>query len=474
MKPIQRPTSASIFGVLNFAFALLLAGVPVCRAADGTNRFPPQLLAFSAAKEQQAHQLAAEFNIQASPEIWAYFKSAEQGDWPEMTNAYERLKMRSSQYEGSWNDPAVSSPVWQTLIEVQTAYEAFASGETKYPLAFGDGIIQSIPAGSIYFGGTDPGRGLVTALCESHAEARPFYTLTQNPLADNRYLDYVRSMYGSRIYVPTTNDLQNAFTEYTADAQHRLKHDRDFPNEPRQIKPGEAVREVDGRLQVSGQVAVMSINALIAKCIFDHNTNCGFYVEESFPLDWMYPYLLPHGLIFKLNREPLPALPTQAIDADHAFWAKQCQSMLGDWLKPETSASNVCAFVESVYVQKDWSHFTGDPEFVTNVFATRTFSKLRSSSGGLYQWRLASKTDAGDKARLRAETDYAFRQAFALCPTSPEAVFRYVNFLLSQNRLNDAILITYTARKMDPDNEQLNDLLLHLLDFREQQRKAAH
>jgi hypothetical protein len=473
MKPIPRSTLVSISGVLNIVFALLLPAVPVCRAADGTNGFPPQLLAFCVAKEQQAHRLAADFNIQVSPEIWAYFKSAGQSDWPAMTNAYERLKLRSSQYEGSWNDPAVSSPVWQTIIEVQTAYAAFASGGTKYPLAFGEGIIQSIPAGSIYFGGTDPGRGLVTALCESHAEARPFYTLTQNPLADNRYLDYVRSMYGNRIYIPTTNDLQNAFTDYMADAQLRLKHDRDFPNEPRQMKPGEDVHIVDGRLQVSGQVAVMSINALIAKCIFDHNTNCGFYVEESFPLDWMYPYLLPHGLIFKLNREPLPALTTQAIDADHAFWAKQCRSMLGDWLKPETSVSNVCAFVESVYVQKDWSHFTGDPGFVTNDFATKTFSKLRSSSGGLYQWRLASKTDAGDKARLRAETDYAFRQAFALCPTSPEAVFRYVSFLQSQNRLNDEILIARTARKMNPDNEQLNDLLSHLMDFREQQRKAA-
>ena len=473
MKPIPRPTLVSIFGVLNIVFALVLPAVPVCRAADGTNGFPPQLLAFCAAKEQQAHRLAADFNVQASPEIWAYFKSAGQGDWPAMTNAYERLKLRSSQYEGSWNDPAVSSPVWQTLIEVQTAYAAFASGGTKYPLAFGEGIIQSIPAGSIYFGGTDPGRGLVTALCGSHAEARPFYTLTQNALADSRYLDYARSMYGNRIYIPTTNDLQDAFTNYMADAQLRLKHDRDFPNEPRQIKPGEDVHVVNGRLQVSGQVAVMMINALLVKDIFDHNSNCEFYVEESFPLDWMYPYLLPHGLIFKLNREPLPALTTQAIDADHAFWAKECQSMLGDWLKPETSVSNVCAFVESVYVQKDWSHFTGDPGFVTNDFATKTFSKLRSSSGGLYQWRLASKTDAGDKARLRAETDYAFRQAFALCPTSPEAVFRYVNFLLSQNRSNDAMLITRTARKMNPDNEQLNDLLSHLVDFREQQRKSA-
>ena len=448
---------------------LLLAAAPSdCRAADGISRFPPQLLAFSADKEQQAHRLAADLKLQVAPDIWAYFKSATQGDWPGVTNAYARLRWRSSQYAGTYNDSTVSSPVWQTLIEVQTAYEAFAEGGTKYSLAFGEGIIQSIPAGSIYFGGTDPGRGLVTALCESHAQAKPFYTLTQNALADSRYLDYLRLMYGSRIYIPTAADSQNAFQEYTEDVSRRSSHDRDFPNEPKQVKPGEDVHFANGRAQVSGDVAVMMINALLVKDIFDHNTNCEFYVEESYPLDWMYPYLSPNGLIFKLNREPLPALTKKMMDADHAFWAKQVGSMLGDGLEPETPVSNVCAFAEAVYLRKDGSHFTGDMEFVTNGYATKAFSKLRSSSGGMYQWRLTSKTDAGDKARLRAEADYAFRQSFAMCPTSPEAVYRYVNFLLSESRLNDAILIARTARKMDLENEQFIGLLSQLLDDRKQ------
>ena len=45
--------------------------------------------------------------------------------------------------------------------------------------------------------------------------------------------------------------------------------------------------------QVSGQVAVMMINGLLCKVIFDHNPTNDFYVEESFPLDWMYPYETP-------------------------------------------------------------------------------------------------------------------------------------------------------------------------------------
>jgi len=455
-------------------FVLPLLGLltaSIGRAAD--NRFPIQLLTFSAAKEQQAHQLAADLNLKLAPEVWQFFQAADQGDLPTVTNIFWRLRARAGQYEGSMNDASVASPVWQPLLEVDLALNLFALGGTNYPVAFGMGIIQSIPAGSIYFGGTDPGRGLVTALCKSQIKADPFFTLTQNALADDRYVTYLRRMYGDRIHLPTTNDTQNAFAEFTKDLQRRVDHDRDFPNEPRQVKPGENYQMVDGKLQVSGQVAVMEINGLIVKNIFDHNPDREFYVEESFPLDWMYPYLEPHGLIFKLNRAPRPQLTTAALDADRAFWAKQCGAMLGDWLKPETSVSNVCAFAEAVYAAKDLSRFTGDIGFVTNEFATKSYSKLRSSLGGLYQWRLTSKADTGDKTRLRTETDYAFKQAFALCPTSPEAIYRYVNFLLSQNRTDDAIRIARTARKLQPDNEQLTALLSQLLDYRQQQKMKA-
>ena len=44
---------------------------------------------------------------------------------------------------------------------------------------------------------------------KSQVKADPFFPLTQNALADNTYLEYVRSMYGGKIYVPTTEDSRN-------------------------------------------------------------------------------------------------------------------------------------------------------------------------------------------------------------------------------------------------------------------------
>src|SRR5262249_39036451 len=165
----------------------------------------------------------------------------------------------------------------------------FANWKEKYVLDYGNDIIQSIKPGSIYFGGTDPGRGVITAMSTAHADADPFFTLTQNALADGTYLDYLRAMYGARIYTPTDADSQKSFQEYTTDAERRLKENK--------LKPGEDVMYRDGKIQVKGQIAVMAVNGLLAKIIFDRNPDHEFYVEESFPLDWMYPHLVPNGLI---------------------------------------------------------------------------------------------------------------------------------------------------------------------------------
>jgi hypothetical protein len=174
-----------------------------------------------------------------------------------------------------------------------------------------------------------------------------------------------------------------------------------------------------------------------------------------------------------LNHEPLPKVTPGMLDADHAFWMKECQSLLGSWLKPDTSLSNVCDFVEAVYGSKDESHFNGDPAYVMNAFATKAFSKLRVSIAGLYYWRLTNGSEAADKARLQTEADYAFRQAFALCPTSLEVVFRYLDFLLTARRYEDAVRMVRTARRLSPGYEEAYDNVLSQIEaYRQHQEKG--
>ena len=464
----QEVQQASVNWVLGrqllFAFGLLMvAWGNTCQAAATSKAsLPPEIVKFIQDKEAHARLLAKKLDLKVSPDVWAFFRTAQTGTIGAITNAFERLKKRASQYEGSRDDPTVGTPVWQTLIEVELAVEGFQERDLKYSMAFGKGVINSIPPGSIYFGGTDPGRGLVTALSKSHAKADPFFTITQNALADGRYLEYIREMYEDKIRTPTTNDSQHAFTEYLGDAQKRLDHDRRFPNEPRQIQPGEDVRIIDNRVQVSGQVAVMAINALLVKIIFDANPDREFYIEESFPLNWMYPHLSPHGLIFKLNREPMGELSEEVVKKDREFWARQQTQMIGDWLTPDTPVKDVCVFARKTFGQKEFSGFKGDLRYVEQSYANKLYSKLRSSIGGLYNWRATNSKSPEERKRMLAEADFAFRQAFALCPYSPEAIFRYVNLLLSADRLEDAFDVAATAQSFDVDNSQLEGLVSEL------------
>jgi hypothetical protein len=126
--------------------------------------------------------------------------------------------------------------------------------------------------------------------------------------------------------------------------------------------------------------------------------------------------------------------------------------------------------VEKVQLKQDFSGFKGDPQFVQNDYAQRMFSKFRLSIAGVYAWRCSAqcppeyrqKTPAAQAALIR-ETDFAFRQAWALCPYSPEAVYRYVNFLSSQNRAADALLVAETTSQFPSqpgfDAKQMQNLV---------------
>ena len=258
-------------------------------------------------------------------------------------------------------------------------------------------------------------------------------------------------MYGGKIYVPTYEDSKKCFQNYTEDVTRRQKTN--------QLKPGEDVKvEANGRVQVNGQVAVMQINWLLAKIIFDQNSNHEFYVAEGYaPGDWMYPHLEPHGLIMKIYRQPLIELSDEAVKRDREYWAKCVEPMIGDWLQPDTSVESLCEFTRKIYLKHDLSGFKGDPQFIQNNHATLMFSLPRSAIADLYVWRLNHAASESDRKRMTNEADFAFRQAIALCPYSPKAVFNFVNFLLSQNRVSDALLIAKTASEIGAQIPYMKD-----------------
>lgn len=411
------------------------------------------------------------------------------------------------------------------------------------------GVYPEMAKDAVLFGGTDPGRFNPTYMifCESFIDGkykphdpnfdrRDVYLITQNALADGTYLEYIRAHYfrsaqedppffqelvkigplktlvrpldnyftkkgadiearrraegvypKKEIYTPSMKDSQAAFDEYIQDAIKRMNAG--------QLQPGEDVRQEGNRVSVSGQLSVMAINGLLTKIIFDKNPDHEFYVEESFPLPWMYPYQTPFGIIMKINRQPVKEFTDDIIQKDHEFWSKYSERLTGNWVTYDTSIKEICDFAERVYQRSNFEGFTGDRKFVRDENGQKAFSKLRSAIAGLYVWRInncaeqmkaiEAKTPAEkqklqgeihrimtEQARVIKEAEFAYKQAFAFCPYSPEAVFRYSSLLTSLGRFDDALRMAETGLSFDPENQSFQQLRDNLLQVVGQQSSA--
>jgi hypothetical protein len=300
------------------------------------------------------------------------------------------------------------------------AYEA-----RKWPpqalLDYGNAILGSLRPGMIYAGGTDAGRFIPTLLNET-SDGEQHIVVTQNALADNTYLKYLEFQYGDRISTLNDEDSQRMFQEYIADAQKRFEHDQQFPDAPRQLKPGEDIQVTDGRVQVSGQVAVMGINQKLFELLMSKNPDASFAMEESFPFSSIYGNATTLGPIMELGvNDPQNALNSDTAAQAVNYWRDAAQQLLSNPDTPDDSA------------------------------ARKAYSKLISSQAGL----LADHN-------LAAEAEQEYQLARQVCPTSPEAVFRYTNLLMNENRLGDALAVAQNAVNAAPDNQQFQSLLNQL------------
>src|SRR3989442_519978 len=175
----------------------------------------------------------------------------------------------------------------------------------------------------------------------------------------------------------------------------------------------------------------------------------------------------------KINRQPLPEITEEMIRKDHEFWSKFSDRLVGNWVTYDTPVKEICDFIERVYERRDFAGFKGDPKFIRDDQAQKSFSKLRSSIGGVYRWRVSQAKTPAEQQRMVKEADFAFRQAFAFCPYSPEAVYRYTDLLATFGRLEDAELITETCLKFDRDNPNIKSLVNQLKGAKQQQGAIA-
>lgn len=264
-----------------------------------------------------------------------------------------------------------------------------------------------MPAGALYFGGTDPGRFVMTAL--QHTLPEHAYTLlTQNALADVRYVDYLRATLPSAVTLFSQQDCEDAFKSYYQKIQDRIKQGGHI----------EDVSMENGKISLKGFSHVMEVNSLLAEQIWRKNPDRDIYVEESYPMPWMYPCLAPAGMLMQLRHEPVQ-LTDDVIQRDTAYWNALSQTLLSN------------------------------PRYSRDGNAQKTFAKNRTAIAGVYEYH--QRWDAAERA---------YRQSLQLCPSSMEPALRLASMYLKLNRAGEALALAQDFRRSNPAlGDRINSMI---------------
>jgi hypothetical protein len=166
----------------------------------------------------------------------------------------------------------------------------------------------------------------------------------------------------------------------------------------------------------------MTINEKLFQALMAKNPDASFAMEESFPFSSMYGNASTLG--------PVMAMGVQSQD---------------DTLTPERASSSVDYWTTAAQA------LLSNPDVPSDSDARKAYSKLISSQAGL----LADH-------KFTAEAEQEFQLANQLCPGNPEAVYRYINLLLSEGKVSTALPVAENAVKAAPDNAQFSQLLQQL------------
>ncbi|MFI0347874.1 MAG: protein O-mannosyl-transferase family [Chthoniobacterales bacterium] len=347
------------------------------------------------------------------------------------------IPIRYEYKKGAWSLIVIAG-----LVAIYTFCSGLPQGSQRahwFGWMYGHDMLSDLPRDSFIFGGTDPGRFVPTFMVfgesfekpsdkrDPNFDRRDLYIVTQNALADHLYNQYIRSQYSNErpvtfnwferllgrdhtypkatLILPHNEDVITAFNACL----------REFQKNPSGLNP---------------QTNPGVLNSAIAEWIFLRNRDRHhFFVEESFPMPWSYPYAIPHGLCYEINHDPLPTLSPAIVAKDTKFWTEYIEKL------------------------KKVNGFKNDD------LARHCFAKLRNTTGNIYASR-----------GMRKEAEFAYKQALELWPGNSETTENIANILEQEGRFDEASTYVNEALLLDP-NSKLIQRLKEVTDSRCKARK---
>lgn len=337
--------------------------------------------------------------------------------------------------------PALKPAIWLlpllSLSPLLTNFSECSQRGHWFGWMYGHDMLRDLPRGSVLIGGTDPGRFIPTYMIfgESPQKARhkkdpafdrrDLFVITQNALGDPQYMKYLRDQYTSE-RPPVTNAFETWLGRKSA-----------YPTDTLILPDEEQVREAieeaskpippDGR-PLESDFSILPFSAVLHWIWLKNRDWRDFFIEESFPIAWTYDYAIPWGLVYKLAPNKLDQIPRDAVERDFAFW-------------------------------KDYKNrLLSDPDFLVDIDARRSFSRLRCTTGNIYRHR-----------KMHSEAETAYREALELWPCEPGVIHALAQLLWERGAFDQAAILCDSALAQDPRNEALQGLMSLVARRREKQ-----
>jgi hypothetical protein len=379
---------------------------------------PDQLVAerlaqFARSRRAFAQALAKRHGVAVPDTVEHFFAAVESGDWDRIQRAFERINGGDSTASQTDRRAPGVAEIWPAIIDAYGVAEQVHLWPAQQLLDYGNSILGALRPGMVYVGGTDEGRWIPELLNDTSGGDRHII-ITQNALAAGDYEEYLRLQYDGRFSNVSDEETQAAFDAYVKEAQKRLEHDRQFPEEPKQIRPGEDVQILEGKVQVGGAVAVMGINELLLKALMQKNPDLSFAIQQSFPFQATYATAMPLGPLMELG----------AVTQEDSFSPEHAEQGLNYWREVA-------------------QHVLDDPQASTSEAALKSYSHNVVSTANL----LAAHHFTDQAAQ-------AYELGNQLWPGNPESVSGLADLLISEGRQTEARQLLDDFSQKYPDQRQ--------------------
>lgn len=307
------------------------------------------------------------------------------------------------------------------LVPLASNYDGCTQRDRWFGWQFGHDILKDLPQGSVFLGGTDPGRFVPTYMILGESgqapslkrdpsfDRRDLFIITQNGVGEPLYRKYLADHYG-----PDRPKPKNAFERWLGRADAYPKETLVFPTtEEIQSAIDKELNPESGPPPEPPDPAIA--HSVVSRLIWEKNRGRHeFFVEESFPLKWSYDHALPHGLVYRISKEPLKEIPAEVVKMDFAFWKNYIRDLLSN------------------------------PDYKKDYDAQRSFAKLRSTTGNIYLYRKMDK-----------EAERAYREALLLWVGNPESLQALSKMLWDRSDFDGLLALLEPAMSADPNNDHL-------------------